>query len=370
MPKKVIETQLLMQPIAHFSHAVRVGPTIHLGAMAGVDETRRLVGAIPGMLDIKAQCSKTLDNLETVLGLLQAHTSNLTRVRAYLSDTRDIADFEQVFTERFPDLLGYLAIGVSYGFPLYQAAIELDAEAQIVDRGGVDESRRYYVARPVDDNGGWLADSAEDQVKGVFRHLFRQTEAANFRRSDIVALEISLVDSRLTEIVEKTIHATFPDSVPCCTVVVSPLANISQKLEVQALCVAGGGESIEHPRAGSAISAAPPAKLIGDELYISAQCNNMSDGASTETQTLKVWESIYCLLEAVGLETTDILRTTNVLTDWRDYAAFNRGYGASVVAPYPPRTTILGGLLTPGARMQTQAIAHRHAGNSIFLSTP
>ena len=32
MPKRVVASDRLMQPIAHFSHGVRVGTTVHLGA--------------------------------------------------------------------------------------------------------------------------------------------------------------------------------------------------------------------------------------------------------------------------------------------------------------------------------------------------
>lgn len=377
MSKKVVETRRLMQPIAHFSHAVRVGSTIHVGAIAGVDETRRLAGATPGMLDVKAQCSKALDNLETVLALLQTDCRDLIRVRAFLSDPRDIAVFEQGFSERFPQLLDCLSVGVSYGFPLYQAAIELDAEAQAGVSGvgsapgaAMAQARRYFVARPADDGGAGPGDGTEDQVERAFRDLFQQIEAKGFEKSDVVALEIALVEPTMARAVENTIRSAFAGRVPCCSVVVSPLGRLAVKLEIQALCVAGGGEAVEHPQAASVFSCAPPALLAGDELYISAQCGTTDHGLSVEAQTRKAWERILGLVEAAGLEPTDILRTTNVLTDWRHYAGFNQGYGASIGAPYPPRTTILGGLLTAGAHLQIQAVAHRNAAASTILNTP
>ncbi len=40
MAKRVVASDRLMQPIAHFSHGVRVGPVVHLGAAAGVDRSR------------------------------------------------------------------------------------------------------------------------------------------------------------------------------------------------------------------------------------------------------------------------------------------------------------------------------------------
>ena len=48
MAKHIVASDRLMVPIAHFSHGVRVGSTIHLGAAAGVDRDRRLAGRASG----------------------------------------------------------------------------------------------------------------------------------------------------------------------------------------------------------------------------------------------------------------------------------------------------------------------------------
>jgi enamine deaminase RidA (YjgF/YER057c/UK114 family) len=55
----------------------------------------------------------------------------------------------------------------------------------------------------------------------------------------------------------------------------------------------------------------------------------------------------------------DVVSTTNVLVDWRDYRAFNAGFARFVKHPYPPRTTVNVGLLDPRARVQVEATAHR-----------
>ena len=55
MAKKLVGTDRLMIPIAHFSLGQRVGDVIHLGATAGTDPDRRLAGSTPGITDIRAQ---------------------------------------------------------------------------------------------------------------------------------------------------------------------------------------------------------------------------------------------------------------------------------------------------------------------------
>ena len=52
MPKKTIFTERLMRPIAHFSHAARIGNVVHVGATAGVHPDLRLAGESPGRIDV------------------------------------------------------------------------------------------------------------------------------------------------------------------------------------------------------------------------------------------------------------------------------------------------------------------------------
>ncbi|MGT2437640.1 hypothetical protein ACU4GH_19555 [Bradyrhizobium betae] len=53
-----------------------------------------------------------------------------------------------------------------------------------------------------------------------------------------------------------------------------------------------------------------------------------------------------------------------MLTDWRDFQGFNRGYGPNVAKPYVPRATVLGALPDRRARVQTEGIAHRNGSHS------
>src|SRR5690606_13035338 len=97
--------------------------------------------------------------------------------------------------------------------------------------------------------------------------------------------------------------------------------------------------------------------LAGDDLYIGGQYGIAADGRlarGVEAQTLAAWARVRALLNAAGMTTEHILRTNNILTDWRTYAGFNAGYGANVRKPYPPRATVLGALALPGALVQVE----------------
>jgi 2-iminobutanoate/2-iminopropanoate deaminase len=112
--------------------------------------------------------------------------------------------------------------------------------------------------------------------------------------------------------------------------------------------------------------------LAGDELYIGGQLGAARDGsmpADAAQQTRAAWMRVQALLEEAGMALEDVIRTSNVLTDWRNYAAYNEGYGAFVTPPYPPRATVLGVLADPGALVQIEAVAHRAGHDAIVLES-
>jgi enamine deaminase RidA (YjgF/YER057c/UK114 family) len=79
-----------------------------------------------------------------------------------------------------------------------------------------------------------------------------------------------------------------------------------------------------------------------------------------EEQTRAALMRVRRLIESAEFHVDGLLRTNNVLTDWRSYSGFNAGYGANVSDPYPPRTTVLGQLLDPRALVQVEGVAHRY----------
>ena len=129
MPRRLIETNKLMQPIAHFSHAARIGDLIHIGATAGTDAERRLAGTTPGRVDFAAQAQQMFDNLETVLDLASARIEDVVRVKSYITDVRDIATYRAIYSERLGKLAPNHVIVGSHAFPLPQAALEIDVIA-------------------------------------------------------------------------------------------------------------------------------------------------------------------------------------------------------------------------------------------------
>jgi 2-iminobutanoate/2-iminopropanoate deaminase len=148
--------------------------------------------------------------------------------------------------------------------------------------------------------------------------------------------------------------------------VAAPLQNPGSCLQIEATAVRGGGKPIGP--ADTALGCASPAMLAGDVLYLSG--HDAPTGRHCEAQTQGAWGKINALVTAAGFTLDSIVRTNNVLTDWRNYAGFNAGYGANVSKPYPPRATVLGSLRDPSALVQIEAIAHRNGSDAVIVQVP
>lgn len=375
MSKTVIHTDRVMRPIAHFSHAARVGNVIHLGATAGTDEQRRLGGSTAGMTDFTVQTRRMFHNVGVVLDLLGARLDHAVHVKTYIADLRDQQRYHELYAETFGAIQPNHVVVGSHGFPLPQAGIELDLVAIVnspimrIPGAGVKAAGRLYCcATPA----GAAADF-DVQATSVFHQLEASVEQAGLTLLELVHVHVTLGDCRDMPALATSFAKTFGSLPPACTVVVAPLADPSALLQVEAIAVQGGGRRVDGIGRGSEPLIGAPAIIAGDDLYISGQLGEAGDGRlaiGTEAQTRLAWQRVDALLAAAGMDRQAIVRTNNVLTDWRHYADFNAGYGAYVIEPYPPRATVLGGLARRHARVQVEAIAHRHGGDATIVQVP
>lgn len=380
MPKKVIHTQRLMRPIAHFSHAARVGGVVHVGATAGVHPDLRLAGESPGRIDTAAQIRKMFENLETALGLIGASISDVVRIKTYLAFPRDISIYQPIFEQRFSALKPAHTVVGSWDFPLPQAAVELDGIAvtgggRADGAGGVTaDGFHYATASPIDKRGQTVGTgNTREQSSAALRNLQVMLEAARLHPRDIGYIHLTLRDIREHAEIEPILDEFFGGRLPACTVVGAPLEKPDFSISIESFATKGGGEIIESRVARLRPGRPAPAILCGDVLFLTGQ-TGIQDGArnpfNVREQTELAWERLHSLIAAAGFGDDTMLRTNNVLTDWRDYAGFNAGYGKNVREPYVPRATVLGHLSEPGARVQIEGIAHRHGSDATILQVP
>lgn len=377
MTKRVVNTHLLMQPIAQFTHALRVGKLIYVGAMAGTDAARRLAGDVPGRVDARAQAARMFANLATLLDLLGAGYEHLLRVKSYVADTRDVAEYCAGFNDVFGAGRPVHAVVGSHGFPLPQVAVELDALAIVdtpIERFSLDSVRagsRYYgVARPAANVEHREPAGTEQQVRSALEQLVVMLKAAGLNTGEVVHLHVAMLDIRDAWIFENQFKAFFRPPLPAVTVVGVPLESPLHRIQIEVIAHAGGGRSIGDPGVG--IMASSPAMLAGTELFVGGHVALQSDkrgeqGADAEARS--AWDRIGTMLAQAGMTREHVATTNNVLTDWRDYASFNRGYGAGVAIPYPPRTTRIAELAQPSARVQIEVFANTDDSEVVVIDT-
>jgi enamine deaminase RidA (YjgF/YER057c/UK114 family) len=363
MPKRIVTSDRLMVPIAHFSHGIRIGSTIHLGAAAGVDRDRRLAGASVGVGDMPAQTEQLFANLRLALEALGGTWQDVVKVKTFIVDWRDLAAYDAVHARELDALQPAVAKVGTWGFPLPQILLETELVACLAgaERFGTSGVRagglHYCSASPATD-----APDARAQSDEALSNLAAALDRAGLRPKDVVMLTVSLADVRTMPVFEDAFRHVFRPPYPARSVVGVPLERARQLVQLESIAAYGGGQPIGTPAYGAAVSAG---MLAGDWLFVSAQ--TASDETGIESQTRRAWERIAAIADAAGLLLDDVVRTSNVLTDWRSYAGFNAGYGAFVGRPYPPRATVHAALVDPAASVQIEAIAHRQGRDATVL---
>jgi 2-iminobutanoate/2-iminopropanoate deaminase len=353
MARKIIRTDALMTPIAHFSHGLRVGNEIHLGATAGTDAYRRLAGSEPGRTDAGAQADQTYRNMKLALELLGGRLEDVVRLKSYITDWRDLSACEAAFSKYFPRSQPSHSMVATWGFPLPFAVIEAELTA-VVEREG-----EYHYAVGA-------GEDPQSALSGLMSILADGSLAAR----DVVKVTVTLSDLRDYPKFEEAFTRAFRPPYPARTVSIAPLLDPRARVELESIACRGGGEPVAGRGFPRATGTASPGMLAGQHLFMGAQWGLERDGRmaiGVEAQARAAWRRIEAILDEAGMSRDHIVRTNNWLTDWRSYGAFNVGYGAFVEAPYPPRTTVIGGLVDPLALVQIEPLAHRDGWNATVL---
>ncbi|MCW5935058.1 MAG: RidA family protein [Fimbriimonadia bacterium] len=120
--------------------------------------------------------------------------------------------------------------------------------------------------------------------------------------------------------------------------------------------------AIHTPDAPAAIGPYSQAVRAGNLLFLSGQIpldpttGKMIEGG-IEAQTRQVMLNLQAVLQAAGVSTDAVVKTTIYLTDMGDFQAVNEIYSQYFNAPFPARATVEVADLPRGAQVEIDAIA-------------
>jgi 2-iminobutanoate/2-iminopropanoate deaminase len=81
--------------------------------------------------------------------------------------------------------------------------------------------------------------------------------------------------------------------------------------------------------------------------------------AKIEDQTLQCLRNLAVVLDAAGLDETDVVKCNVYLIDMEDFSAMNAAYASFFSTPHPARTTVAVAGLPLGARVEIEMVARR-----------
>jgi 2-iminobutanoate/2-iminopropanoate deaminase len=103
-----------------------------------------------------------------------------------------------------------------------------------------------------------------------------------------------------------------------------------------------------------------PAVVAGGFVFVSGQLairdNKLVPGDIT-VQTNATIDNIERILTSHGLGLSDVVRSTVWITRAEDFGAFNRAYAARFGTARPARSTVVSGLVLPGALIEIEVTA-------------
>jgi 2-iminobutanoate/2-iminopropanoate deaminase len=84
-----------------------------------------------------------------------------------------------------------------------------------------------------------------------------------------------------------------------------------------------------------------------------------------EAQADRALRNVAAVLDAAGLTTADIVKTTIFMADIADFAMVNAVYARHMPDPPPARSTFAVGALPRGAAVEIEAIAYRRIADAV-----
>lgn len=338
-------TRRLRLPIASFSHAVRTGPYVFVGAKGSLSARTR---GVIGRGDLERQADRVLQNLATALEELESGLDRVSELRLWVEDPRAAASALAVARARAPDAA--VAVRSSGSFPIPGFLLEADAIA--VDSGvaravnampaGLSATRAgelTVLEGPIPgspDGVAWDADAAVEHCLAAIRAACGDEDL------------LLVLDVRLDHLARADAFAAAwrgQSGAPAVAMTVAPSTTPTTVGTVRAVIAASA--VARHAAAdGTAFATRSGSWVVAGS----------TGSAATDGEAGAVTRLARALDEA-GARIDDVLHVTATVPGWLAYRAFDAAYASRFAPPFPARTTIQAQLPDASAAIQLLAIA-------------
>ncbi len=120
-------------------------------------------------------------------------------------------------------------------------------------------------------------------------------------------------------------------------------------------------QTISAANAPAAVGPYCHAKLCGDTLYTSGQLGLIPQtgvlAEGVQAQAKQALENLGAVLQAAGMDYSNVVKTTVFLADIGDFAAINEVYASYFADNRPARSCVQAGALPMGGLFEIEAIA-------------
>ena len=121
---------------------------------------------------------------------------------------------------------------------------------------------------------------------------------------------------------------------------------------------------INTPNAPAPIGPYNQATMTGNMLFASGQiainpATNQLITTDIVAETHQVMQNVKAVLEAAGMDFSNVLKSTIFITDMNDFSKINEVYGSYFTGNYPARETVQVAALPKGVHVEISVIASK-----------
>jgi 2-iminobutanoate/2-iminopropanoate deaminase len=361
-----------------FSPVRVAGDFVYLSGMLPTDASGAVVAG-----DIRVQTARALDNLSALLAKNGSRLEQVAAVTVYLRNQSDFAAMNEVYARYWPkDPPTRTTVVVNLVAPEALVEISMVAVRDGVERRvvhpaswlrspspysyAVQSGNTLFLAGLVSRNGKdntAVPGDMTTQTRTALQNAADILGAAGMTLADVVSSRVFITDTSMFQEMNGVYRSAFTSDPPARATVRAALIAPQYLVEITMLAVKDGQRTVfTTPNADGSAGKPNPvlssAVRSGNRLFLSGMLGstdaNRNDAAGQTRETLA---RLSRTLKAAGFGWGDVVDAVVYLPSVRDFTAMNSAYREVVPAPFPARSTVEAGLVSPDGLVEIMMTA-------------